>query len=253
MSARITAPAGFGLIIIGTEILDGRRADRHFAYFRQQLELRHFDLPYSMVLRDQPEILVPQLKWAMSREDPFFSCGGIGATPDDYTRQCAAKAAGIQTSLHPEAEEILRQRWGEKATPARMAMLEFPEGSSLIPNPVNRVPGFTFRNGHYLPGFPEMAHPMMEWVLDEYYDLPAPKAQHSLRLPGSAEADIVPLMESFTDAHPELSLSSLPAFNETGTEIELSVTGAAKDAERGFRNLITLLENDNVAYVCDVP
>jgi len=252
MTGRIAAPAGFGLIIIGTEILDGRRADKHFAHFRQQLELRHFDLPYSMVLRDQPEILVAQLQWAMSREDPFFCCGGIGATPDDYTRQCAAKAAGVQTAIHAEAAEILRQRWGKKATPARMAMVEFPEGSSLIPNPVNRVPGFTLRNGHYLPGFPEMAHPMMEWVLDECYESPAPKAQHSLRLPGSAEADVVHLMEAFTDAYPELSLSSLPMFTETGTEIELSVTGAAKDAEQGFGNLIALLEKENIEYVCDV-
>jgi len=249
MSARKSAPGGFGLIIIGTEILDGRRADKHFSHFREQLELRHFDLPYSMVLRDQPEILVAQLRWAMSRKEPFFCCGGIGATPDDYTRQCAAEAAGVRTAMHAEGAEILHQRWGKKATPARMAMVEFPEGSFLIPNPINRVPGFTFRNGHYLPGFPEMAHPMMEWVLDECYDPSAPKAQHSLRLPGSVEADVVHLMEAFTDAHPELSFSSLPKFTETGTEIELSVTGPVKEAEQGFRNLIALLEKDAVVYI----
>lgn len=248
MSARTSAPGGLGLIIIGTEILDGRRADKHFEHFREQLVRRHFDLAYSMVLRDRPEILVTQLRWAMSREEPFFCCGGIGATPDDYTRQCAAEAGGTQVTIHPEGAEILRRRWGKKATPARMGMVEFPEGSTLIPNPFNRVPGFTFHNGHFLPGFPEMAHPMMEWVLDECYEQATPKAQHSLRLPGSREADITHLMEVFTDAHPQLAFSCLPKFTETGTEIELSVTGPASEAVQGLNDLIALLEKDGIDF-----
>ena len=71
-TCRLT-PRGFGLIIIGTEILDGRRKDKHFEYFQGQLAQRHFPLCFSLVLEDDFEILVTQLQWAMSQNEHFFA------------------------------------------------------------------------------------------------------------------------------------------------------------------------------------
>ena len=99
----------------------------------------------------------------------MFSFGGIGATPDDHTRQCAAAAAGTALALHPDAEREIRARFGGEVTPQRLAMGEFPLGSSIIPNPVNRIPGFSLGEHHFVPGFPQMAWPMVEWLLDTRY------------------------------------------------------------------------------------
>jgi molybdopterin-biosynthesis enzyme MoeA-like protein len=93
-------------------------------------------------------------------------------TPDDHTRQAAAAAAGVALLLHPDAETEIRARMAElkqQVTPARLELGTFPAGSRIIPNPFNRIPGFSYGNHHFVPGFPQMAWPMVEWVLDQYY------------------------------------------------------------------------------------
>lgn len=216
---------GFGLIVIGTEVLDGRREDAHVPYTRRLLTDWNIELAWCMTLRDEAALIASQLKWAFQRPEPFFCCGGIGATPDDLTRACAARALGVALAYHPQGVEMLKARFGADATPARLLMVHFPEGADLIPNPVNRVPGFTIRNGHFLPGFPSMAQPMMRWVLDRLYDAAPPRAVAALVLPDAREADLVLLMERFIAAHPDIGFSSLPAFTASGTSVHLGLKG----------------------------
>lgn len=239
---------GFGLIVIGSEILDGRVSDRHFADIRELLAKRSLALSYTLILPDDPEIIKAQLCWAMARTDPFFCCGGIGSTPDDCTRGCAAQVAGVVLEHHPEGVEILKSRWGKQATPARLRMVEFPAGAALIPNPVNQVPGFCIRNGHFLPGFPEMARPMAEWVLDTWYLPGSERREGVLVLPGAREADLVGLMERFIAGHPEVAFSSLPRFTECGTEVCLGLSGSPGAVESGLRDLAAALEEEGVEF-----
>jgi molybdopterin-biosynthesis enzyme MoeA-like protein len=231
------SPAGFGLIVIGTEILDGRVRDSHVDNTRRLLQERNHRLVYTMILTDEPALIRDQLGWAMARPEPFFCCGGIGSTPDDYTRQCAAEAAAVSLEHHAEGLKILKARFGPEATPARLRMVEFPRGAQLIPNPVNQIPGFTIVNGHFLPGFPSMAFPMAAWVLDNLYTKGEEKITRTLLLPGAREGDLVGLMEAFTAAHPELTFSSLPHFVEGGTEVDLGLTGRPAEVEAGLDDL----------------
>ena len=243
------APSGFGLIIVGSEILDGRIQDRHFENTRRLLHSRNHALTYSMILSDEPVLILEELVWAMGRGEPFFCCGGIGSTPDDYTRQCAARAAGLPLALHPEGVEILKNRPSFPLTPARMRMVEFPKGAELIPNPVNQVPGFTLGNGHFLPGFPSMAEPMTAWVLDTLYEPGEPKISRTLLLPGAREGDLVPFMEAFTAAHPKVTFSSLPKFVQGGTEVHIGLSGPEDVAEQGLKDLVKELDAMGVAWV----
>jgi len=246
-----TAPPGFGLIIIGTEILDGRQKDSHFANACRLLRERNLDLKYTLILPDDPSLIDIKLRWAMSRPEPFFCCGGIGATPDDYTRHCAARATGLPLEHHPQGLAILKKRFGEGATSARLNMVEFPKGSVLIPNPVNQVPGFQIRNGHFLPGFPEMAFPMMRWVLDAWYGPGKERASRTVVLPGAREADLVNLMEAFIAAHSGISFSSLPRFTDSGTELRLGLAGSPEDVENGLRDLTRELDKAGVRFRAD--
>jgi molybdopterin-biosynthesis enzyme MoeA-like protein len=237
---------GFGLIIIGNEILDGRIRDRHFETTQRLLTERSLELVYAQVLPDDPDVIDAQLRWAMERPEPFFSCGGIGSTPDDHTRGCAGRVAGLPLELHPEGVALLKARFGDDATPARLKMVEFPKGATLIPNPVNQVPGFRVRNGHFLPGFPRMAEPMMAWVMDTWYERGEDKVARKLVLPGCREADLVDVMKRFIDAHPSLRFSSLPRFTDTGTEVHLGLSGNAADVEVGMADLVRDLERAGV-------
>jgi len=235
-------PIGFGLIIIGSEILDGRIQDRHFETTRMLLSERNHQLRYAMVLVDEPGLILEKLRWAMARPETFFCCGGIGSTPDDYTRFCAAEAAGVPLEFHEEGVGILKKRFGKRANTARLKMVEFPRGARLIPNPVNQVPGFSIAHGHFLPGFPSMAEPMTAWVLDTYYERGNDRSTRTLVLKGAREADLVPIMEEFIEEHPEVSFSSLPKFVEGGTEVHLGLSGNLHDVENGIKNLIEKLE-----------
>ena len=100
-----SAARRFGLIVIGDEILSGRRQDKHLSKLIELLTERGLSLSWARYVADDPEQITAILKDSFASGDVVFSTGGIGATPDDHTRQCAALALGTKTELHPTARE----------------------------------------------------------------------------------------------------------------------------------------------------
>jgi molybdopterin-biosynthesis enzyme MoeA-like protein len=159
----------FGIYIIGDEILSGKREDKHLTQAIRILKARGLQLGWAEYLGDDPSRMVASFKRSFATDDIVFSCGGIGATPDDYTRQAVADALNVPIVRHADAVAEIVAQFGEGAYPKRVMMADFPQGADLIPNPVNRVAGFSVKSHYFVPGFPAMAHPMMEWVLDTHY------------------------------------------------------------------------------------
>ncbi len=234
---------GFGLIIIGDEILSGRRRDRHLACAADLLARRGECLRWTRIIGDEPELIESTLRETMAGDDAVFSFGGIGATPDDMTRQCAAAAAGVPVERHPEAVALIEERFGEDAYPHRVRMAEFPAGSQIIPNPVNRVPGFSLGDHHFVPGFPQMAHPMIEWVLDSRYGLPEPRdyVELAVMVLDAHESQLIEVMERITRDFAAVKLFSLPILREDGRRIELGVKGPAAEARRALDAILDWL------------
>jgi molybdopterin-biosynthesis enzyme MoeA-like protein len=221
----------FGLFIFGDEILSGKRQDRHFAQVQSILGARGLALSWVSYLGDDPDRCEHALRQSFSSGDIVFCCGGIGSTPDDHTRQSAAKALGVELVLHTDAERLIRERaadTGQAATPERLQMGEFPAGAQIIPNSYNKIPGFSIREHYFVPGFPVMAWPMMEWVLEtNYRDLFRAVAEfdHSMVVHQLFEAAVTPLMRSLSEKYPELKIYSLPSAGEDGRpkHVELGV------------------------------
>ena len=219
----------FGIYIIGDEILSGKRQDAHLSFVVQALKVRGLQLAWANFLGDIPEQITSSLKASMARADVVFSFGGIGATPDDFTRQCAADAAGLPIERHLAAVAEIEAQYGEGAYPKRVLMADFPQGATLIPNPINRVSGFAIHEHYFVPGFPEMSHPMITWVLDSYY----PHLFHqqdyieaSILVMEAGESRLIDLMNHILAKYPDLKLFSLPKLDKQRTT-ELGVKGVA--------------------------
>jgi molybdopterin-biosynthesis enzyme MoeA-like protein len=124
----------------------------------------------------------------------------------------------------------------------RLKMGEFPEGARIIPNPVNRIPGFGVDDHWFVPGFPVMAWPMIEWVLDTHYPHLFHRTEYldlSLRVYGTAEAVVTPLLEAIEAAYAGVKVYSLPSVGEEGERrhIELGVKGAGVRVEDAYIRL----------------
>ncbi len=228
----------FGAIIIGDEILSGKRQDKHMAKLIEALSSRGLELAWAHYLGDDRELITATIKRTLTMTDVVFSFGGIGATPDDHTRQCAAAAAGVELKLHPDAESEIRARFIDDpkgVTPQRLEMGTFPVGSNIIPNPFNRIPGFHYGNIYFLPGFPQMAWPMMQWVLDTHYShlFDAHRiGEAAIIVREAGESLLIDLMRVVQDKFPALKIFSLPRvqperFIELGARGDPSQVAAA--------------------------
>jgi molybdopterin-biosynthesis enzyme MoeA-like protein len=258
-------PAGrgahsFGLVIVGDEILSGKRADKHMPKAIELLAERGLQLTWAEYVGDAPERITATLRRAFASGDVVFSCGGIGATPDDHTRQCAGKALGVPLELHPQAEALIRERMQDIAREQgtayepdrpdnihRLNMGVFPRGARLIPNPYNKIPGFSVGDVHFVPGFPVMAWPMMEWVLDQHYRHlfhGTAYVEKSVIVFGSMEAALTPLMEQIEKDHPGVKVFSLPSVDhpQYGRHIDLGVKGDPILTDAAYTDLRTGLQ-----------
>jgi len=233
---------GIGTIIIGDEIVRGKREDKHFAKLIEILRARGMRLDWCQYLGDKPGLITATLRRTLASEDIVFSFGGIGATPDDHTRRCAADAAGVELALHPDAEAAIRSRTDMEVTPQRLKMGEFPRGSRIIPNPYNRIPGFSLADHHFVPGFPVMAWPMVEWVLDRNYSHlfhRTPEADASIIVYELPESTLTPLMLDVESRFTGLKSFSLPSMGEAGVRrhIELGVRGLPEEVKPAIERM----------------
>jgi len=249
-----------GLIIIGDEILSGKRRDQHFPKMVELLAERGMQLAWAEYLGDAPERITATLRRSIASGDIVFSCGGIGATPDDHTRQCAADALGLPLVLHPEGKANIQLRISEMAEEAgkaaeldspenlhRLKMAEFPQGAALIPNPYNRIAGFSVGTHHFVPGFPVMAWPMIAWVLDNCYPQlfnRVPHLEQSVLVYEAAESALTPLMVALEAQYPQVKVFSLPSVGDAQTRrhIELGVKGEPGQVAAAFTHMCAELD-----------
>jgi len=259
------AGPAFGLIIIGDEILSGKRTDKHLPKVIEMLGARGLSLGWAEYVGDSPARITTALQRALASGDTVFSTGGIGATPDDHTRQCAARALGVDLVLHPQAGALIRERMqdiarerGEPYEPDRpdnshrLNMGVFPVGARIIPNPYNKIAGFSCAGPgggmvHFVPGFPVMAWPMLEWVLDTHYPhlfRAGAWIEQSVIVFGAMEATLTPLMEAIEHEHPGVKVFSLPSVDhpQYGRHIELGVKGDPVDTARAWPALLAGLK-----------
>jgi len=272
----------FSLLIVGDEILSGKRQDQHFVKVRGLLNVRGLGLSSTHYLPDDRSALTEFLAASFERarnpkqdQHVLISCGGIGATSDDHTRQAAAAALGVPLVLHPEAQRLITQRCAQMAQAGkgsadmsipenqqRLKMGEFPKGAGLIANPYNQIPGFSMYHHWFLPGFPIMAWPMIESILDTQYAAwfhSHDRSERALWVFDLAEAVVAPLMEQIEAQFPGIKAFSLPCVGQghegqyARAHIELGVKGTEPQLTQAFDVLLSGVRKMAAEYALEAP
>ncbi len=239
-----------GLILIGDELLNGSRQDKHLGKTIDLLKARGLPLAWVRMVGDEYPLLINTLRETAQTSEIVFSFGGIGATPDDLTRACAADAFGVRLLRHPQLTALIEGRFGAAAYPNRIRMADLPDGATLIPNPVNQIAGFKVHHHHFVPGFPTMAWPMIEWVLDTHYRQlhdAEPAIDQRWMLQNVPESELIPMMEELLRTFPEVRLSSLPS-TENLYQLDFGLKGKKAAVAEAANWFEARMEADQIDY-----
>lgn len=238
----------FYALIIGTEILNGRREDKHFKFVQQELEKYSQEMFASFVIKDNRDTMIKA--YNLIKQDPdsvLFSFGGIGSTPDDLTRQIASEVfTGKPPMIHPKFEKDILDRFGNEAYPHRIEMANIPPQADLLFNPVNNMSGFSLQNRYFfVPGFPEMAHPMISHAIKTYFSKTIQKYKFTL-IAHTSESFLMDIMYKIPE---HIEFSSLPMFRDNKPLVEIFLSGTNKqEVEYYFNLFIEKLNNEDIIY-----
>ena len=238
----------FYAVIIGTEILNGRRVDKHFSFLQAELQKYGHELFASFVIKDDKELM--RRTYRMIKEDPnavMFSFGGIGSTPDDLTREIAAEVfRDAKVVTHEQFKHDIVEKFGDEAYPHRIHMADIPPNAALLHNPVNNMSGFSLDNRFFfVPGFPSMAHPMLQTAIEKNFSHSKKKYRKTLKAKTS-ENTLINVMQKIP---PHIELSSLPIFIDNKPNVELSLLGEdQQELEHYFSLFQKELENKDIPY-----
>lgn len=214
----------FYCVIIGTELLNGRRKDAHFDFLLDELKKRNWSLKASFIVPDDVKLM--REIFTLIRDDAnsvLFSFGGIGATPDDYTRQVVADIFGDGILYTNEkACELIKSQFKNDAYPHRIKMADIPKNANLLTNVINQVPGFSLENRFFfVPGFPQMARHMILEAL-EIIGKNEAQTYSSNFMVFASENDIIDIMQELPSTISLSSLPKIPLNDEKSAEILLS-------------------------------
>jgi len=226
----------FYALIIGTEILNARREDKHFKFLREELAKYGHELFASFIVKDDIELITNTFK--LIKADPnavMFSFGGIGSTPDDLTREISAKVFTTSPLVrHKEFEQDIINRFADEAYPHRIHMSDLPLNAALLFNPINNMSGYSLENKFFfVPGFPQMAHPMISSVIQTLFCTSKEKFRYTL-LANTSENTLITLMKKLPL---DVELSSLPIFKNNKASVEISLSGYDKTKVKESFNL----------------
>lgn len=197
------------VLIIGNEILSGRTQDGNLNYIAKKLVSVGIKLMETRVVPDIEAEIVAAVNALRARYTYLFTTGGIGATHDDITADCVAKAFAVPLLEDPRARALLEKHYkAQDLNAARLRMARIPQGGNLIDNPVSSAPGFSIGNVYVLAGVPKIMQAMLDGLLAGLKHGPA---IHSISVSGYvAENVIADELTIIANNFPALDIGSYP-------------------------------------------
>ena len=212
------------ILVIGDEILSGRTKDKNIGYIADYLTNIGIDLSEVRIVPDVMEEIVAALNALRVRYTYVFTTGGIGPTHDDITADSVAKAFGVELYEDQRIIDAMLERIKpEDLNEARRRMARVPFGGELVPNPVNKIPGFRIGNVITMAGVPMIMQAMLDSV--------APTLETGVKLTmhaidaGLPEGQYATGLGEIAKAHEGLSIGSYPSYIDGAFRNQIIVRG----------------------------
>lgn len=161
------------LVSIGTEILLGEITDTNSVFMARAMRDLGVNVYHMVSVGDNKQRISEVIRTALSRVEIVLTCGGLGPTVDDVTREAIALATDRELVFHEELLEGIAERFEKyrvQMTENNRRQAYLPAGARVIENAVGTAPAFIVEYGDRvvvsLPGVPrEMKYLMNEQVI----------------------------------------------------------------------------------------
>lgn len=225
-----------GLLVIGSEVLDGKTNDLNTKILSEFLRTKHLEVHEAMTVRDSDAAIKHGLETLMAQSDLIITTGGLGPTGDDITKNTIASFLGKKVIYSKEAHQISEENYQKRGHPypgKDHSYSYLPEGFCALSNSTGFAPGLSFKDKKkYLfsaPGVPREFKSMLD---DHLMDLISDALDHSFHLDTlMVRTKGIPEEKIFNEVDPELwkkleafgEVSSLPVL--MGVDIGVKVKG----------------------------
>jgi nicotinamide-nucleotide amidase len=228
------------VIAVGTELLLGQIVDSNSAWIGEQLALAGIDSHFQTKVGDNLGRIVACLRLALERSDAVITCGGLGPTQDDITREAIAEVMGVPLVRSPEMAERIRALFAARGRPMaanNLRQADIPEGAVPIPEMPGTAPGLICPLGdqviYAVPGVPhEMRTMLAATVLPDLQRRAGVSAviqSRVLRTWGHTESGLAELLAARIEELDPIGNPTL-AFQASGIEgIKVRITAKAPD------------------------
>lgn len=239
------------ILIIGNEILSGRTQDTNVKFIAERLNKVGIKLLEVRVIPDNETAIIETVNTLRVHYNYVFTTGGIGATHDDITAACLAKAFGVPLEINEETFNILQDHYKESFNESRQRMALMPHGSELLKNDICTATGFKIENVYCLAGMPT--------VMQNSFSLLLPSLKTGTPFVSNTvtcnlrEGDIAQSLTNIQNMHPTVEIGSYP-FYRTPPDIGTSfvIHGADQAAvTTATKAVIEMVEHFRGQYTVD--
>ena len=147
------------ILCVGSELLLGNITNGNARWIAEQLASLGVPHQRQMVVGDNRQRLMAEVRQAASRCRVLITTGGLGPTPDDLTTEAIAAAFETPLVEHPEVWAEIQARVsarGRICSPSNRRQAFLPQGAALLPNPTGTAPGMIWSP---VPGFTVLTFP----------------------------------------------------------------------------------------------
>ena len=163
------------LLSVGTELLLGDTINTNLSSLGQTLYSNGFILSSEVSVPDKKEIIKTEFLKLLKNNDVIITCGGIGPTEDDFTKEVICDALDLDLNLDEEHLSWMRSRWearGLSMPETNIKQAQIPEGSKKLHNTQGTAPGILLNHSDkyifILPGPPREFNSL---IIDEVVPL----------------------------------------------------------------------------------